>query len=75
MTRWNLVISNDTDRSVRSYLARTGGRKGDLSRFVDRAGSAIRRPLSRFNLLSIPGEAFSALFRREVFQHIQHFSG
>lgn len=37
MTRWNLVISDDTDRSVRSYLARTGGRKGDLSRFVDRA--------------------------------------
>ena len=37
MTRWNLVISDDTDRSVRSYLARTGGKKGDLSRFVDRA--------------------------------------
>ena len=37
MTRWNLVISNDTDRSVRSYLARTGGKKGDLSRFVDHA--------------------------------------
>ena len=37
MTRWNLVIADDTDRHVRSYLARTGGRKGDLSRFVDRA--------------------------------------
>ncbi len=37
MTRWNLVISDDTDRSIRSYLARTGGKKGDLSRFVDRA--------------------------------------
>ena len=37
MTRWSLVISDDTDRSVRSYLARTGGEKGDLSRFVDRA--------------------------------------
>lgn len=37
MTRWNLVISDDTDRSVRGYLARTGGKKGDLSRFVDRA--------------------------------------
>lgn len=35
--RWNLVISEETDRSLRSYLARTGGRKGDLSRFVDRA--------------------------------------
>lgn len=37
MARWNLVISDETDRNVRSYLARTGGRKGDLSRFVDRA--------------------------------------
>ncbi len=37
MTRWNLVISEDTDRTVRSYLARTGGKKGDLSKFVDRA--------------------------------------
>ncbi len=37
MTRWNLVISEDTDRAVRSYLARTGGKKGDLSKFVDQA--------------------------------------
>ena len=37
MTRWNLVIADETDRHVRSYLARTGGKKGDLSRFVDRA--------------------------------------
>lgn len=40
MTRWNLVISEKTDRAVRMYLARTGGRKGDLSRFVD---DAVRR--------------------------------
>ena len=32
-----VVISEDTDRTVRSYLARTGGGKGGLSRFVDRA--------------------------------------
>lgn len=37
MTRWNLVITDDTDRSVRSYLARTGRTKGDLSKFVERA--------------------------------------
>ncbi len=37
MSRWNLVISEETDRSVRSYLARTGGKKGDLSKYVDRA--------------------------------------
>ena len=37
MTRWNIVVSEDTDRTVRSYLARTGGKRGDLSRFVTRA--------------------------------------
>lgn len=31
------AVQDETDRHVRSYLARTGGRKGDLSRFVDRA--------------------------------------
>ncbi len=36
MPQWNIVISEETDRQVRSYLARTGGKKGDLSRFVDR---------------------------------------
>jgi len=40
MTRWNLVIPESTDRAVRTFLARTGGRKGDLSKFVD---EAVRR--------------------------------
>ena len=40
MTRWNLSISEKTDRTVRTFLARTGGKKGDLSRFVD---EAVRR--------------------------------
>ena len=40
MTRWHLSISEQTDRAVRSFLARTGGKKGDLSRFVD---EAVRR--------------------------------
>ena len=40
MTRWNLSISEDTDRAVRTFLARNGGKKGDLSRFVD---EAVRR--------------------------------
>lgn len=37
MTRWNIVIPDSTDRAVRTLLARTGGKKGDLSRFVDAA--------------------------------------
>ncbi len=40
MTRWNLTIPEKTDRAVRIFLARTGGKKGDLSRFVD---EAVRR--------------------------------
>jgi hypothetical protein len=35
--RWSVVVPEDTDRALRSYLARTGGRKGDLSRFVGNA--------------------------------------
>ena len=40
MTRWNLSIPEETDRALRTFLARTGGKKGDLSRFVD---EAVRR--------------------------------
>ena len=39
MTRWSIVVSEDTDRIVRRYLARTGEKKGDLSRFVARVVS------------------------------------
>ena len=40
MARWNLSIPDKTDRAVRMFLARQGGKKGDLSRFVD---EAVRR--------------------------------
>ena len=36
--RWNIAVSRDTDRAVRMYLAgQGGGRKGDLSRFIEEA--------------------------------------
>ncbi len=36
--RWNIVVSADTDQSVRMMLAsQGGGRKGDLSRFIEEA--------------------------------------
>lgn len=44
MTRWNLSISDKTDRLVRSHLARTGMKKGDLSKFVD---TAVRTEILR----------------------------
>lgn len=40
MVRWNITIPEETDRMVRAFLARNGGKKGDLSRFVD---EAVRR--------------------------------
>jgi len=40
MARWNLTVPDETDRALRSFLARTGGKKGDLSRVVD---EAVRR--------------------------------
>lgn len=37
-TRWNLVVSKETDKSLRKFLgAEGGGKKGDLSRFVEEA--------------------------------------
>jgi hypothetical protein len=36
-TRWNLVISEQTNLAVRSFLAQRGFKKGDLSSFVEDA--------------------------------------
>jgi len=36
--RWNLVVSTETDQSLRRHLAENrGGRKRDLSKFVEEA--------------------------------------
>lgn len=36
-SRWNLVISNNTNVAVRTFLAQRGFKKGDLSAFVEDA--------------------------------------
>ena len=36
-TRWSLKVSRETDIALRTLLATRGGRKGDLSRFVEQA--------------------------------------
>jgi len=52
--RWNLAVSSDTDQALRLFLAsQGGGRKGDLSRFVEEAVRAYILELSA-------GEAKSA---------------
>ncbi|MBS0213670.1 MAG: ribbon-helix-helix domain-containing protein [Proteobacteria bacterium] len=36
--RWNIAVSPDVDQSVRMFIAaQGGGRKGDLSRFIEEA--------------------------------------
>jgi hypothetical protein len=36
-TRWTVSVSRDTDIAVRSFLARRGMKKGDLSKFIEEA--------------------------------------
>jgi hypothetical protein len=36
--RWNIAVSADTDQALRMFLAgQGGGKKGDLSRFIEEA--------------------------------------
>lgn len=37
LARWNLTVSRETDIALRTLIATRGGRKGDLSRFVEEA--------------------------------------
>jgi hypothetical protein len=45
--RWTLTISKDTDVTLRTYLAQSGLRKGDLSKFVD---EAVQARLMKLNI-------------------------
>jgi hypothetical protein len=35
--RWNLKVSQDLDTDLRTFLAERGGKKGDLSAFIEQA--------------------------------------
>lgn len=35
--RWTVKVSAETDRSLRAYLGQHGMKKGDLSKFIERA--------------------------------------
>lgn len=37
MERWTIKVSAETDRSLRTYLAQRGMKKGSLSAFVEEA--------------------------------------
>lgn len=49
-SRWTVKVSKDTDISLRSYLAEHGAKKGDLSRFVERA---VRKEVLRATIRDI----------------------
>lgn len=38
--RWSVIVPESTDRALRTYLARRGRKKGDISRFVEEAVQA-----------------------------------
>jgi len=47
MPKWNLSIPDETDRLVRTHLARNGMKKGDLSALVNEAvRSAVMRKMA-----------------------------
>jgi len=37
VTKWTVSVSRNTDISVRSFLAKRGMKKGDLSKFIEEA--------------------------------------
>src|SRR5262245_5999288 len=56
--RWTVKVSKETDATLRSFLARSGVRKGDISKFIeeavrwrvlDRTAAGIRRRLEEIN--------------------------
>ena len=71
--RWSVVVREDTDRALRSYLGATGAKKGSLSRFVDEAVRARlfeltvddvkerNRAYAQDEILAAIGEARNAL--------------
>jgi hypothetical protein len=63
--RWTVKVSKETDIVVRSYLAEHGCRKGDLSKFIERA---VRKEVLRATVRDIqernaglPGDEVQAL--------------
>ena len=68
-TRWTVKVSKETDIAVRSYLAEHGGKKGDLSKFIERA---VQKEVLRATIQDIqdrnadlPGEEVQALIDEE----------
>lgn len=68
--RWTIKVSRDTDISLRTYLAQQGKKKGDLSRFIERAVqkeilAQTAADVKRRNA-DLPDEALEALIDEAV---------
>jgi hypothetical protein len=50
LARWSLKVSRETDIALRTLLASRGGKKGDLSRFVE---DAVNREVLRETIRDI----------------------
>ena len=69
-TRWTVKVSKETDISLRSYLARQGMKKGDLSKFVE---NAVRKEVFAKTIAAIkrrnadvPGKELEAIIDEAV---------
>lgn len=69
-TRWTVSVSRETDIAVRSFLARRGLKKGDLSKFIEEAvkwrilDQTMAEARSRF--ADLPPEEMDALIEEAV---------
>ncbi|SHL51329.1 Ribbon-helix-helix domain-containing protein [Sphingobium sp. YR657] len=55
--RWSLKVSRETDIALRTLLASRGGKKGDLSRFVE---DAVNREVLRETVRDIQARNLDA---------------
>ena len=51
MTRWSLIVSDETDKALRAFLGQQGARKGALSAFVEKAVQDRLERRQRFHAL------------------------
>lgn len=65
--RWSIIVAEETDRALRSYLAGKGTKKGDLSRFV---GEAVQARLLELTVKDVKdrNQAFSQAEIREAIE-------
>ena len=68
--RWSIVVDEETDRALRSYLRERGARRGELSRFV---GEAVQARLLELNVREIKDRG-QGVRRSELLGIIEKFS-